>query len=238
MKGLDFSRFHRFWAQERNLSVFLFLLLAAIVLLPVFNDLQSPNRLLVDSFFALLLLSGILSISSNRFLIYFTTVLVVISPLCRELTSTMPRDVWTSVHGAISIMLTALFLLVILAQVLSQGVVTIHRIQGAIAAYILIALIWALLYSLLEQLSPGAFQLPPSGKTGEIGVEDFVYFSVVTLTTTGFGDIIAVQSVARSFVMLESLIGQLFPAILIARLVTLHTQNGVGLPRDEDPSSG
>ena len=66
-----FSGFRRFWAKEKNLTVFLFFLLAAIVLLPLINDLHSPNRLLVDSFFAALLLSGVLSVSSNRFLIWF-----------------------------------------------------------------------------------------------------------------------------------------------------------------------
>jgi len=225
MKIVAFPVFRRFWAQERNLTIFLFFLLAAIVLLPLFNDLRSPNRLLVDTFFALLLLSGVLSISNNRFLICFTTVLVLAAPIARELTFAMPPQVWTWVHGFISILLTALFLLVILSQVMAEGAVTIHRIQGAIAAYILIALIWALLYSLLEQLIPGSFHLPEEVTLSPLGVEDFIYFSIVTLTTTGFGDITAVQSLARSFVMLESLIGQLFPAILIARLVTLQIED-------------
>lgn len=107
----------------------------------------------------------------------------------------------------------------------SEGVVTIHRIQGAIAVYILIALIWALLYSLLEQLSPGAFLHSTVIRPEEIGVEDFIYFSVTTLTTTSFGDITAVRSLARSLVILKALIGQLFPAISIARLVTLQIEH-------------
>jgi hypothetical protein len=52
----------------------------------------------------------------------------------------------------------------------------------------------------------------------------FYYFSVITLTTTGYGDITAVNPFARTLVMMETLIGQLYPAILIARLVSLHAE--------------
>ena len=61
-------------------------------------------------------------------------------------------------------------------------------------------------------------------KSGEAQSDAFRYFSVVTLTTLGYGDITAVHPVARSVVMIEALLGQLYPAILIARLVTLEME--------------
>jgi hypothetical protein len=114
---------------------------------------------------------------------------------------------------------------VVFLQVSREGPVSAHRIRGAVALYLLIAMLFAFLYGLTEALAPGAFNIPasPAGGTTARG-ETFYYFSVVTLTTVGFGDITAVHPFVRSLVMLEALIGQLYPAILIARLVTLELE--------------
>jgi len=69
-------------------------------------------------------------------------------------------------------------------------------------------------------LHPGAFASNVSLQQDR----SFVYFSFVTLTTVGFGDVTPVHSTARSLVVLEALTGQLYPAVLLARIVTLHTQ--------------
>jgi hypothetical protein len=72
---------------------------------------------------------------------------------------------------------------------------------------------------------PGSFTLPLGGAQDiHTRAASFLYFSVVTLTTVGFGDIAAVHPVARSLVMVEALLGQLYPAILLARLVTLQME--------------
>ena len=90
------------------------------------------------------------------------------------------------------------------------------------------SIIFAIAYSLLEYLQPGSFQgLNPAQAQAALN-RSFYYFSVVTLTTTGFGDITAVSPSARTIVMMEALIGQLYPAILIARLVSLHVETKGG----------
>jgi hypothetical protein len=86
------------------------------------------------------------------------------------------------------------------------------------------AVLFAFLYGLTEALAPGAFNISGSPAGGAARGETFYYFSIVTLTTVGFGDITAAHPFARSLVMLEALIGQLYPAILIARLVTLQLE--------------
>jgi hypothetical protein len=114
---------------------------------------------------------------------------------------------------------------VVFLQVSREGPVTAHRIRGAIALYLLIAMLFAFLYSLAEELAPGAFNMPGGwSQAASSSGEAFYYFSIVTLTTVGFGDITAVHPLVRSLVMLEALIGQLFPAILLARLVTLELE--------------
>jgi len=101
--------------------------------------------------------------------------------------------------------------------------VTGHRIRGAIVIYLLLGLIWALLYQVVALTIPGAFRLPESLTAGVPDAlrRELTYFSYVTLTTTGYGDITAVHPVARTLVMLEALVGQLYPAIVLAWLVSL-----------------
>ncbi len=79
-------------------------------------------------------------------------------------------------------------------------------------------------YDLMEYVHPSSFTLPLEAQGIRSRYGSFLYFSVVTLTTVGFGDIAAVHPVARSLVMVEALVGQLYPAILLARIVTLQME--------------
>lgn len=113
----------------------------------------------------------------------------------------------------------------ILAQVFAAGPVNFRRIEGAIAAYILIGVVFACLYDLVHGLDPGAFR-HSAGAPEETGaVVSYLFFSFVTLTTTGYGDVVPVHPVARSLAMLEAVTGQLYLAILLARLVSLEIAN-------------
>jgi len=114
---------------------------------------------------------------------------------------------------------------VVARQVFAAGRVTYHRIVGAILLYFLISLIFVALFAIVGQVIPKAF----SG----IAIDDntalasnLIYFSFVTLTSTGYGDVVPVHPIARSLCNLESIIGQLYPAILLARLVTQEIGDG------------
>jgi hypothetical protein len=116
-------------------------------------------------------------------------------------------------------------IIVVIWQVYREGPVTGHRVRGACAAYLLIGVLFAYSYTLIAYLVPNAFQLPAwASQPGPDRIEAFLYFSMVALTTVGFGDITAIHPFARSLVMMESLIGQLYPAILLARLVSLEIE--------------
>jgi hypothetical protein len=100
------------------------------------------------------------------------------------------------------------------------GKVTIHRIMGAVILYLSIALIFANAYRVSALLLHPSF----TGLTAVEGgsLSQLLYFSLTTLTTTGYGDILPVHPFVRSLANLEAVMGQLFPATLLARLVTLH----------------
>ena len=119
---------------------------------------------------------------------------------------------------------TAAFDLAVAAAVANvafgKGRVTVHRIMGAVILYLSIGLIFANAYraaSLWLHPSFSGLAVKPGGAFSEL-----LYFSLSTLTTTGFGDIIPLHPFVRSLANLEAVIGQLFPATLLARLVTLH----------------
>src|SRR5262249_31801242 len=97
-----------------------------------------------------------------------------------------------------------------------------RRVQGSVAVYLLLGLFWAVSYQLVELLQPGSFSI--GARKSGIDLQQLGYFSFTTLTTLGLGDILPVSPLARSLVALEALVGQLFPVILIARLVTMETE--------------
>lgn len=111
---------------------------------------------------------------------------------------------------------------VIAKAVFGPGQVTLHRVQGAIVLYMNFALFFFILYQLIDVLVAGAFSgLPKTGSEHGSGAA-LLYFSFGTLTTASAGDIKPLFPIARNLANLEAMIGQLFPATLLARLVTLE----------------
>jgi hypothetical protein len=111
--------------------------------------------------------------------------------------------------------------LVVARAVFGAGRITYHRIMGAVLLYLAIAVVFVALFTLVGTLVPKAF----SGMSVEDSpalASNLIYFSFATLTTTGYGDIFPVHPIARSLCNLESIFGQLYPATLLARLVTLE----------------
>ena len=111
--------------------------------------------------------------------------------------------------------------LVVAQAVLKRGRVTYHRIIGAILVYLLIAVAFATLFVFIGLSIPGAIKGITFEDDRSLASAVF-YMSFVTLTSTGYGDIVPVHPLARSLCNIESVIGQLYPATLLARLVTLE----------------
>jgi hypothetical protein len=125
------------------------------------------------------------------------------------------------VDAVLTLFLLSTLALIVLWQIFREGPITRQRVQGSITIYLLLGLIWAEAYTLAAHLDSEAF-------TGNLGAGQnalsarLTYFSFVTLTTVGYGDILPTNLVTRTLANVEGLIGQLFPAILIARLVSME----------------
>ena len=119
------------------------------------------------------------------------------------------------------LMIACILGIVVVQAVFAQGRVTYHRIIGAVLLYLLIAVAFATLFLFVGLSHQGAIKGITFDDDHSVASELF-YLSFVTLTSTGYGDIIPVHPFARSLCNIESVIGQVYPATLLARIVTLE----------------
>jgi hypothetical protein len=115
--------------------------------------------------------------------------------------------------------------LVIGKAVFAPGRITHHRIEGGVILYLNIAMAFTSIYRLISELDPAAFADISGHQTETVALSTMLYFSFTTLTATGFGEILPINPLARSMANLESVLGQLYLAILLARLVTMHVES-------------
>jgi hypothetical protein len=219
----DISRYLGFWTEERSLTALLILLLLHFFVLTPGTFLGHAFQMIAVVFLALALLAGILAL--QRRIVRRLGILVMAGGLPLRVAAVFGDSPWLIIGDKLFTLLSlSALILIMFRQVSMEGPVSAHRVRGAIALYLLIAIFFAFLYGLSEELAPGAFSMPGRQPGGVVRGEAFYYFSIVTLTTVGFGDITAVHPFVRSLVMLEALLGQLYPAVLLARLVTLELE--------------
>ena len=214
-----------FWREDRLLSFFLGFLVLMTIFVPMVG-LSRAGRIAIDLTFALMLLSGAIATVYKRMLMY-----LVLALTCLEFTADLiaefnPSFSPTGWDTALKVFCMAILVVMTLKQTFLPGPVTVYRVMGGVAAYLLIGVAWAFAYKLLIEANPDAihFQTPlavgvPTGEPARL-----IYFSFETLTTVSYGDAYPVHRIARSLTTAEALIGQLYPAILIATLVGMALQ--------------
>ncbi len=129
---------------------------------------------------------------------------------------------WSLLAMALGALYLGFMSVIFVRAVVVAPTVTVDTLAGAVSAYMLIGITYGLLYACIEQLSPGSFRetvTPPR----PIHPPDLIFFSFVSLTTVGYGDIVPWQGPARSLAILESITGVMYPAVLVARLIGLHS---------------
>jgi hypothetical protein len=215
-----------FWDEEHSLTGLLALLIVEVFIIIPTTRAGQALALISVIVFAFLLLAGLLTMARHRILQVISGVFVISAIAIRIARSVFGVSGLLGWDALLSILSVVGMIIVVLWQVYREGPVTGHRVRGAIAAYLLMAILFAYIYIFVAAVVPGSFQLPAwVTEAGPDRAEVFFYFSMVALTTTGFGDITPIHPLARSLVMFEALIGQLYPAILIARLVTLELED-------------
>jgi hypothetical protein len=209
------------WLQESGLSLLLGLLTILIFIIYPTSPTGMANRLGVVVY-ALLLASGVPVAGGIRKLAGMTNAFLALAWVGVEILSASYPSQGMLIAEACVALPALLFLeATILVQVFSRGIISGHRIRGAVAVYLLLGLSWAWVYRLSLLLAPGAIVIANTPDQDLLAGTQLIYFSFTTLTTVGYGDIVPVHAVVRSLANLEALIGQLYPVVLIGRLVSL-----------------
>jgi hypothetical protein len=138
---------------------------------------------------------------------------------------------------AVAFGFNALVTVLVARRTFGPGRVTAHRVQGAVLVYLNVAALCAIMYDVLEMHAPGSIRSIPAGMIGMTAgarTAELSYFSLSTITTAGYGDLVPVGPLARGLANLEAVFGQLFPATFLARLVALHLAQAPS-PERRDP---
>jgi len=201
---------------------FLFVLVAILsflILNPLLNNFFRV-RVLLDSFLTIVFVASIYAVSQKRHYLVIGTLLVLPMLLSTWTKHFIMSPVLSLIGTFSGILFFAFMVITILSFVFKQNRVTLNVINAAVVVYLLMAMMWALLFILLELLQPGSFSLTAS-QTQE-STFFFFYYSFVTITTLGYGDITPASEIARSIAVLEAVIGQIYLVVLVARLVGVH----------------
>jgi hypothetical protein len=220
-KVSDFST--RFWSTDANLSAILIFLFMIIFLLYPLYDIPA-FRFITKIIFLLVVVSGCSRVLGKRSLGIGVMLLVTAYLLLNRgdiITESTSMSFWDCL---LSLFCCSLLTVIIAVQLFKEKRVTVNHIQSAVAIYLLLGLTWGFLYQAVALKDPGAFVRSSTSVPDSVYAmkRDLIYYSFTTLTTVGYGDIAPVHPGARMLAVLEAIVGQLFPAILISWLVSMQ----------------
>jgi hypothetical protein len=216
-------------------------LLGFLTLLPVALELSSRQLGYLGPSIVreILLVSWVLAVSNRARIAIVVLVLGIGVAVSRRLFEIGLGMIFDNVSHALGIVIVLIVAVAILTEVLHAGEVTLHLVVGAVCVYLMLVILWTLLYDAIETLAPGAILVRTSSfsETAKLPVADadfvkMLYFSLTTITTLGSSDI-AVTFFARQLAPIEAITGQLYLAVLIARLVGFSSPAG---PRTSNPT--
>jgi Ion channel len=197
-------------------------LIGLIIIYPYCKDGGIFGRAILASLYSFVLVGGTYATSRTRNSLIVGITLAALGVGLQWTALLTGEAVFLRLAGMVFLVFLILAIAMVLRYLLMKGPVTADKLHGALAGYIMIALFWAFIYSLMESFHPGSFNLVQRSVTPADLFFQFLYFSFTTLTTVGYGDITPATDQARSLVMVEQMGGVFFVAVLIARLAGLY----------------
>ncbi|TMP97042.1 MAG: two pore domain potassium channel family protein [Verrucomicrobia bacterium] len=202
-------------------------LLIALALLffffPFVEEIKGGD-IIVSLLLSLVLLSAVFAVASRRSTLIIALLLAIPAIVGRWINHFRPELVPPTIFLVAGLVLVAFVVVNLLRFVLRAHSVNVEVLCASISAYLMLGLIWTIAYWLVDQIVPNAFAFNTTTGTKE-SMEGFnaFYFSFITLSTVGYGDITPVSKVARMLAATEAMTGLLYVAVLIARLVALYS---------------
>lgn len=202
------------------------LLIALVLLLisaPFVEELEG-GHFIVSFLFSLVLIAGVFAVASRKRSLAIALALAIPAITARWIDQLRPDLVHAAVFLVCALLLLAFVIGHLLHFVLRAPVVTVDVLCASIAAYLMLGLMWTVAYWLVDQVTPGgAFSFNTERGVHSINGFTGFYFSFITLSTVGYGDITPVSHAARWLAAMEAMTGLLYVAVLIARLVSLYS---------------
>lgn len=218
VKSLRIPRFRRFTTVQ--LLVALGLLFIAF---PFVEEVKGGN-VIVSILFSLVLLSGVIAVGERKRVLVVAIVLAIPAIGGQWINHMQPDLVSPSVFLSAGLILVGFVVANLLRFVLRAPSVNVEVLCASIAAYLMLGLMWTMAYWLVDQLTPGgAFSFNMNTGTQSMNGFNAFYFSFITLSTVGYGDITPLSKIARWLAALEAMTGLLYMTVLIARLVALYS---------------
>ena len=198
------------------LLIFIFILIAIQPLDAVIGNVGIVLEVLTTA----ILVSAIYTVSHKKFHFIFGLLLALPTLVSMWLTQ-IYKTTWLALSGNFFGMIFFGFIIItILTLIFNRNEITRDLIAGAAAVYLLMAVVWTYAYQLIEIIQPGSFSFAQSQSSGSQA--PFLYYSFVTMTTLGYGDVTPSSTAAKSCAVLEAVVGQLYLVITVAWLVGVH----------------
>ena len=208
-------------SKERFL-ILICLILGTIVLVPILQRFAALRKIL-DIFITAIYISMVYTVSHKKRHLYIGALLAMAMLISLWLQYFYQSNLVFAIGRVCGILLFILVITNILTFIFKSEDVTIEVIYAAMLVYLLMALMWSFVYWLLELINPASFNVALSPDQGN--QMRFIYYSFVTITTLGYGDITPATELASSFSILEAVVGQLYLVVVVARLVGMHVSS-------------
>ena len=209
------------------------LLLALVMLMLMQLTVDTTvGKYLLEATFIAVLLTGLRAIETQKGLLGFEVILLLIGVVLSIAGTVTNNTPLFFIGNTCRVVFMIMVALTILIDLFRSRKVSGDTLAGAVCVYLLIAVIWGYFFLLIEVIVPGSFSFTQGHARMQLWISQeffpFFYFSMVTITTVGYGDMSPVSSEAQTFATIEALIGQIYLTILVARLVGMyivHQQN-------------
>lgn len=205
--------------KKNRLFVLLITLLSYLVIGPIFSNFLWI-RAVMNILLTFTLLSSLYAVSLKKWTLMVAGLLFVPVLILTWVPYIIENETLNSIHALLNILFIIFVALIILNYVFRENEITREVISGSVVVFLMLAMLWSYIYELIETFSPGSFTAAFELDTSNSFI--FIYYSFVTITTLGYGDMSPATDTSRSFAVLEAVVGQLYMTILVARLVGIN----------------
>jgi hypothetical protein len=213
-----------FWSGDLGLTLVTVSLVLLVFVVTPLREAGMHWRAALDFVIMVLMLFAAFAVKQNRIDTIAVSTIVAVTAVVLAFGRFHPTPLLHQLGSALATITLLVYVRIVLVVMFRGGPVTWSRIQGGISAYLLVGMVWASAFQIVEQSRPGSFHFVTAPANLDQLISKLTYFSFCNLTTMG-GEVVPFSPIARSLTIAEAAIGQLFPAILIGALVAMAMQS-------------